>query len=645
MNRRFILIILFCLNGFGQPPTPFQKGVNLTNWFQVSNAQHINLNRYDRNDFIDLQSLGVDVIRLPINLHAMTSGAPDWQVDPLLLVLLDEVVNWTEDLGLHLILDNHTFDPSVATTATIHQPLAAIWPQLAQHFLDRDSTLYFEILNEPHGIDDVTWNTIQQYVVGLIREVDPDRKLIVGPAGWNSYNNLNAMPIYDDDNLIYTFHFYDPFLFTHQGASWTDPSMVSLAGVPFPGNAASVPACPPDLQGTWVQGSLASYGSYWTVARVQELLDIAIDFGQTRNVPVFCGEFGVMMNNADPEHRVNWYQEVSQYLDAAHVGWTMWDYHGAFGLFELGGTGLFNHDLNAALAEAVGFTPPPQTPFEVVADTQGFYLYDDFIGADIMGDFYSSGDLNLYATDDPYRGSFAISWTQATQYDRITFRFSPYKDLSQLVAEDHVLTLHVKGEGDPRAFDLRFLDTKTSTGDHPWRMGITLSRSDLNWDGNYEYLQIPLSTLTELGSWDGSWYGPQGLYDWTATDLFEIVAEREDFGSSQLWFDEIRIVDPLTASTREALCALASSQLLRNFPNPFNPSTNLEYVLGHSGNVELAIFDLQGRQVESLVMEEQEAGVHRVAWEPSSSTIGAGIYVARLRTEYQESSIKLLLLK
>ena len=51
---------------------PFSKGVNLTEWFQAGSASQIDFSKFTFEDVKDIKSLGVDVIRLPINLHAMT---------------------------------------------------------------------------------------------------------------------------------------------------------------------------------------------------------------------------------------------------------------------------------------------------------------------------------------------------------------------------------------------------------------------------------------------------------------------------------------------------------------------------------------------------------------------------------------------
>ncbi len=185
----------------GEAEIPFTRGVNLTNWFQTTSAQQIQFTKFTKQDLINIKSLSCDVIRLPINLHFMTSGEPDYNIDPLFLYFLDQVIAWVEELEIHLILDNHTFDPAESTNPDIGDILVTVWTQMAERYKDRSNYLYYEVLNEPHGIADATWNEIQQRVVETIRSVDSTHTIIIGPAGWNSYNNLKNMPEYADTNL------------------------------------------------------------------------------------------------------------------------------------------------------------------------------------------------------------------------------------------------------------------------------------------------------------------------------------------------------------------------------------------------------------------------------------------------------------
>lgn len=309
-----IIFLIFINNYLMAQQVPFQKGINLTGWFQVGSTTQIQVNKYTKEDFEQIKSLGCDVIRLPINLHFMTNGTPNYVIDTLFFTFLDRAVDWAEELQMHLILDNHTFDPVADTDPNVGIILEKVWKQMATHYKDRSNYIYYEVLNEPHGLSNAQWNVIQQGVINAIRTIDTKHTIIVGATNFNSYNDLQNLPVYSDNNLIYTFHFYDPFIFTHQGATWVSPSMLPLANVPFPYQANQMPTLPSVLNGTWVGSAFNNYANEGTVAKVKELIDIAVAFKNQRNVPVYCGEFGVYIPNSQNNDRVFWYEAVRAYF-------------------------------------------------------------------------------------------------------------------------------------------------------------------------------------------------------------------------------------------------------------------------------------------------------------------------------------------
>ena len=83
--------------------------------------------------------------------------------------------------------------------------------------------------------------------------------------------------------------------------------------------------------------------------------------------------------------------------------------------------------------------------------------------------------------------------------------------------------------------------------------------------------------------------------------------------------------DPPTSSETEELPPTFS--LEQNYPNPFNPSTTIEYALDAPGYVELAVYNMAGMQVATLVREHQTAGRHTVVWH---SDVPSGTYLYRL---------------
>jgi endoglucanase len=386
--------LLLAGNAFTQ--APFSRGVNLSGWFQVDDPGKIQFTKFTRKDIANIKSLGCDVIRLPINMHKMTSGSPSYKLDPLYLSFLDSAVKWCEDLKIYLILDNHSFDPAGDTQPGIADILIKVWSQMAAHYKDRSEYILYEVLNEPHGMSTSVWGAIQNQAIAAIRMHDTKHTIVVGGSGWNTYTELKNLPVYNDANLIYTFHFYDPFVFTHQGASWSDPSMEPLAGVPFPYNSAEMPACPLSLKGTWIESGLSNYPSQGNVAYVKQLIDNAVTFRDSRNVKVFCGEFGVYMKNSDNEDRCYWYKVVKDYLEEKNIPWTIWDYKGGFGIFKKDSGQMFEHDLNTKMLDSLDLDIPPQTPFTIKPDTTGFFVYTDYIGEKINDASYTTGLINFY---------------------------------------------------------------------------------------------------------------------------------------------------------------------------------------------------------------------------------------------------------
>src|ERR1035437_1959167 len=134
MKKIKLLIISICLLGMLpsiQAATPFSRGVNLTGWFQTSGTRQIQFSKYTKKDFQNIKSLGSDVIRLPINLFYMTSGSPDYTIDPLFFDFLDQAVTWAEELQLYLIIDNHTSDDLASKNPNLQTVLTKVWTQMA----------------------------------------------------------------------------------------------------------------------------------------------------------------------------------------------------------------------------------------------------------------------------------------------------------------------------------------------------------------------------------------------------------------------------------------------------------------------------------------------------------------------------------
>ena len=631
--RLFSLIIFTLVASSTTAQAPFSRGVNITGWFQASGPRQIQFSQYSKKDFENIKSLGCDAIRLPVNLFHMTSGNPGYTIDPLFLSMLDQALDWAEELKLYLIIDNHTSDDLASQNPNLETALVKVWTQLANRYKDRSDYILYEIMNEPNGSAMTTakWGQIQQSAINAIRLSDNRHTIIVGGAGYNSYNELAALPVYTDNNLIYTFHFYDPFVFTHQGASWPSPSMVSLANVPFPYNASTMPAVPSDLVGTWVGSALNNYKNEGTVAKVKSLIDIAVAFRTARNIKLYCGEFGVYIPNSKNTDRCFWYSEVRKYLEEKNIAWTIWDYKGGFGLFEKGTNEDFRYDVNIPLIQALGLTEPPQQTYIQRPDSVGFSIYTDYIGENISDASYASGGtVDFYSANSPNYGRYCLMWSGSNQYGTVGFNFTPDKDLSQLRAQNYALSMMIKGDSPGTKFQLRFTDTKTAVaGDHPWRMNFTVDETIAAWDNKWHKVFIPLTRFAEGGSWDnGTWYNPTNSFDWKSVDQFSLVAEQAALTGKTFWLDNIQISIMDTARVNTGIVDINSDKkTVTVYPNPAVDYTSIQT----SEEVyQIILFNISGIPVKKII------GSKTVPL----SDIPPGIYMANIQYGNQQFCTK-----
>lgn len=619
--------------------TPFSKGVNLTEWFSATSIRSVPFNRFNKEDFQNIKKLGCDVIRLPINLHYMTNGAPDYIIDPLFFDLMDQVVDWSEELNMHLILDNHTFNSEVNTETSVEGILIKVWTQMAEHYKNRSNYVYYEILNEPHGLTTAVWCQIQLNVINAIRAIDSKHTIVVGPSGYNSYKELDLMPVYPDANLIYTFHFYDPYVFTHQGIPW-DSKFRDLQGVPFPYDRTKMPSCPESVKGTWIESSLNNYSLDGTVDRVKELIDIAVNFKNSRKVNVFCGEFGVYNMGSNDADRNYWYETVRKYLEEKGISWTIWDYQEGFGLFKKGTSELFDYDLNIELLKSLNFNIPEQTELIILPENKTLEIYDDKVGRNIKETGDSGNGIIDYYNTDSHNGKYAMYWTGSNLYSGPTFSFRPIKDFSLLLINNYELDFWIKGNVPETKFEVRFVDSKTDDeSDHPWRIAYKMDKNTVTWNGTWQHVKIPLKNFSETGSWDNNkWYSAIGDFDWQAIERLEFISEYNALGSQKIWFDEIKISQNSTTSVGDQF--LLNSLRVKAYPNPFTEQTIIEYCLPESAEVNISVFGLEGRKLMTLKDSYETQGNHQIRWIPQSK----GVYICKVRFRNRTELVKLICL-
>ena len=153
-------------------------------------------------------------------------------------------------------------------------------------------------------------------------------------------------------------------------------------------------------------------------------------------------------------------------------------------------------------------------------------------------------------------------------------------------------------------------------------------------------LSVSSGTIIEnLGGYN---FDPHDYYSYTpaaAVNVKNIVIENAGAG----------LLNIATGIDEAAPVIKNEFQLMQNFPNPFNPVTQIQYVIPANTSargkikVSMSVFDIIGNEVAVLVNEEQVAGYHTVAF--NASSLATGVYFARLFTGGTIKTLKMILLK
>ena len=334
-----------------------RRGVNLSSFYaQTRDLSQARLDAYmSVADMQALKAMGFDHVRLSINPAFLIANAKTGTLRPGPMAQLDKTVQQLTDAGLNVILDIHAEEDWKA--ALLHgddgaASLFAFWEQFAAHYAKSDpERVFFEILNEPSMDDLYRWEGIQDRAVAVIRSVAPRHTILATAAAWGHQDGLLAMEPVRDEDVIYTFHDYDPMWFTHQGATWSTAAWAFLHGVPYPSSPENIQAVLSEEPEARNRLLLERYGEdRWGAQRVDAEIDAAAQWGEEHGVPVYCGEFGAFKDHADPKMRAAWINDTRTALERHHVGWAMWDYDGNFGLATKGSDGIvFDPDVVRAL--------------------------------------------------------------------------------------------------------------------------------------------------------------------------------------------------------------------------------------------------------------------------------------------------------
>lgn len=314
--------------GISEPLDPFVqnaalgRGINLGNALEAPEEGEWGVVLQPR--FFELiRAAGFNSVRIPIRWSAHTLESEPFTIDDDFFKRVDWAIAQSLENDLMVMINLHHFEEIFERPFDEQQKFLSIWRQISERYQDQPKEVLFEILNEPHvALTAELWNQLLPQALEIIRENNPYRTVVIGAAEWGGVPGLLKLDIPDDDNLIVTVHYYEPFQFTHQGAEWVD-------------------------------GSDAWLGTSWDGTEeenraISNHFQQIVDWGIQRNVPINIGEFGAY-NKADSPSRGRWTASIVEFALENDMSYHYWEFASGFGIYNAGNDTWDNDLLNALI--------------------------------------------------------------------------------------------------------------------------------------------------------------------------------------------------------------------------------------------------------------------------------------------------------
>lgn len=280
-------------------------------------------------DVAYIASLGLDHIRLGFDQVVIEESPYIYREN--IIGLIRNFADWCKKYGLRLVLNMHKAignycdileESGLMQNEELQNRFVAVWLKLEEVFSDNND-IVFELLNEVVSSTADEWNAVSEKTISAIRNLNKDRLIIIGGTEWNTPPGLDSIKIYDDENIIYTFHCYAPFEFTHQQGVLQARTLYYNRKMPYPTD---------DIERYRdfhrLHGNNSAYPDMdrMDIDFLREYLSPAKRF--TENHPdkiLWCGEFGTI-RHCDIKYRENWMRDMITILKEWDIPYCVWNY-------------------------------------------------------------------------------------------------------------------------------------------------------------------------------------------------------------------------------------------------------------------------------------------------------------------------------
>lgn len=317
------------------------RGTNIAHWLSQSDRRgEARKEFFTKDDMNYIAALGFDHVRIPIDEEQMWDKQGNRHDEAF--ILLDSAIHWCRDYDLRVIVDLH-----ILRSHHFNKEEKPLWtePEAQEKFIDlwRDLSLAlnkwpagmvaYELMNEPVADDPELWNDLVAKATAAIRELEPERIVVIGSNRWQSASTFDELKLpANDTNILLSYHFYEPFLLTHYKAGWTH--LDDYKGpVNYPGEIITNEEwqnLAPDYKNMLEEEAGKVYNRETLAIMMQKPLNKADQTG----LNLFCGEFGVI-EDAPREDALNWYRHLISIFEEHDVAYANWNYKsGSFGLVD-----------------------------------------------------------------------------------------------------------------------------------------------------------------------------------------------------------------------------------------------------------------------------------------------------------------------
>jgi aryl-phospho-beta-D-glucosidase BglC (GH1 family) len=320
----------------------YLQGVNFGGYLSQADLNERHLKDFiTEEDFKKVKSWGFNIVRLPVDYMLFEDDRNPFVYDEKRLKYLDNCVDWAEKNDIWLMIDlhkapGHSFalkerdgNDIWDKKSTNRKRFVKIWEFLAKRYASRGNKIMYELLNEPVAKRDAQWNAVAEDGLEAIRKYDKKHWVVIESNKWGNVHTFKSLKKFSDKKIIYSFHFYEPIVVTHQMAEWVGfvKNNIYKKLVDYPGRPEGMAGIAEEVAKKEKDFAIffKVQDKYWSKKDLEKMVSLIVKFSSKHKVPVLCGEFGCVAH-AMPETRENWTGDIISLFRKNRISYTYWNY-------------------------------------------------------------------------------------------------------------------------------------------------------------------------------------------------------------------------------------------------------------------------------------------------------------------------------